>query len=905
MNDVRLPRLLQKKLAADNNTLVEVGRLHPAQLSVELNLYPLSRASMTLNEDDLPVQMHDFVELYGQNGSLGIFRVASISTTYRKQRQIQLNHALDVFTDAVLAGEMTITGTVREALSQIIAGQTANLNGTPYWRLGTCADENQYSTDVSYTNAMQMLTDIAKNEEDYYFTFDFSRFPWTINFIARNDTVLSEFRLSRNVENCQVTLNDSDLCTKLYLSIDTTTTTDDGSTTTTTHEIHEDKAAQAVWGIVAKTAGIKAEAVPDKAAWVQQYFKQHAQPSVQISISGLEVNRLTGESIDAMHLGRVCRVALPDYNTVFNERIVSFSYPDILHSPMKVQVSLANKKQDAGGSFASLNSQASATAEKASKTEKTVQNNQTQNNYRFVAQDKHITEHGTILHEAGLEIDPHGVWLFAKEEGALGTMQANLRVQSEAITAEVSRATQKEGELSSRLQVTADAVTAATGRIQRVEGDISTIQGSALWLRRDSITGVTGKMEVDADGNLIVKDGAGFRARYGNAEYGIFNENNLTAGVLVDKINGGTTKILGNRVNIEANESFTSVVGEVTRTGNWINEYQGTGIYQNRDNINAVAGKFRVDANGNVHVVNGSGLYLGEGSASLAVYKSGDITAGFIVDQINGGTATIQGNHINLNANESFRLKVGKGDVATQLAVECGNVTISNGNLVVDGYITAAGLNSIMGNFTGSISAGTITARNNFYIGNSLVSSHGAKFNGTMKFTYLTTATADAEITYADLPHYHDITIDVQDGKVTITQGAAQDTPGTGTFNIADTQYFKDAVASAKNDRSVKASNFTITNVTEYPSSNIIMFSVNATANDGTVYTSATQMVTYSGGGGGDTYTPVNYAKKGLTSVGYAKLYRYDDDRGAYVSVGTHNWYWAGSDGWDTLYEKN
>ena len=698
MNDVRLPRLLQKKLAADNNTLVEVGRLHPAQLSVELNLYPLSRASMTLNEDDLPVQMHDFVELYGQNGSLGIFRVASISTTYRKQRQIQLNHALDVFTDAVLAGEMTITGTVREALSQIIAGQTANLNGTPYWRLGTCADENQYSTDVSYTNAMQMLTDIAKNEEDYYFTFDFSRFPWTINFIARNDTVLSEFRLSRNVENCQVTLNDSDLCTKLYLSIDTTTTTDDGSTTTTTHEIHEDKAAQAVWGIVAKTAGIKAEAVPDKAAWVQQYFKQHAQPSVQISISGLEVNRLTGESIDAMHLGRVCRVALPDYNTVFNERIVSFSYPDILHSPMKVQVSLANKKQDAGGSFASLNSQASATAEKASKTEKTVQNNQTQNNYRFVAQDKHITEHGTILHEAGLEIDPHGVWLFAKEEGALGTMQANLRVQSEAITAEVSRATQKEGELSSRLQVTADAVTAATGRIQRVEGDISTIQGSALWLRRDSITGVTGKMEVDADGNLIVKDGAGFRARYGNAEYGIFNENNLTAGVLVDKINGGTTKILGNRVNIEANESFTSVVGEVTRTGNWINEYQGTGIYQNRDNINAVAGKFRVDANGNVHVVNGSGLYLGEGSASLAVYKSGDITAGFIVDQINGGTATIQGNHINLNANESFRLKVGKGDVATQLAVECGNVTISNGNLVVDGYITAAGLNSIMGN---------------------------------------------------------------------------------------------------------------------------------------------------------------------------------------------------------------
>lgn len=34
-------------------------------------------------------------------------------------------------------------------------------------------------------------------------------------------------------------------------------------------------------------------------------------------------------------------------------------------------------------------------------------------------------------------------------------------------------------------------------------------------------------------------------------------------------------------------------------------------------------------------------------------------------------------------------LKVSKGDVSTQLAVECGNVTISGGNLVVDGYVEA------------------------------------------------------------------------------------------------------------------------------------------------------------------------------------------------------------------------
>ena len=46
------------------------------------------------------------------------------------------------------------------------------------------------------------------------------------------------------------------------------------------------------------------------------------------------------------------------------------------------------------------------------------------------------------------------------------------------------------------------------------------------------------------------------------------------------------------------------------------------------------------------------------------------------------------GSKIKVNA-DAIALKVSKGDVATQLAVECGNVTITGGNLVVDGYVTA------------------------------------------------------------------------------------------------------------------------------------------------------------------------------------------------------------------------
>ena len=42
-----------------------------------------------------------------------------------------------------------------------------------------------------------------------------------------------------------------------------------------------------------------------------------------------------------------------------------------------------------------------------------------------------------------------------------------------------------------------------------------------------------------------------------------------------------------------------------------------------------------------------------------------------------------------------IELKVDSGKVATSLAVECGNVSITGGNLVVSGYVTASQLNSV------------------------------------------------------------------------------------------------------------------------------------------------------------------------------------------------------------------
>lgn len=485
MASVRLPRLLRDALSGAE--LLETGRLHPSALSVTLNLIPLSQADMTLEEDDLTLRVHDLVEIYGQNGSLGIYRVTSIATTYAGQRKVSLNHALDVLSDAILPGEDPVTGTVASVLGTLLAAQTAKLGGQSYWQLGTVEDTATYTIDNRYNNVLDCLTDMAEKENGYYFAFDFGTFPWTLHFLARNSTVMTEFRLPRNVENCRVTLDDGEQCTRLYLSVDTTTTDDNGEKTTTTHAVYDDAAGQAEWGVISKKEGIDAADVPDVSAWVQKYFDRYREPSVQIEVDGLELYRLTGEQLDEVHMGRLCRVALPDYDTVFGERIVTLNYPDLLRTPERVRVSLANKKLTAAKSFSSLNRSASDNAASSRRNYLSSQ----QNSYSLRATDRHVTEQGEILHAAGLEIDPHGVWLFAKEEGVNTGLGAEFKVQADGISALVQKTGINDlGEnetLYSYSHRTAEQYESVVGRVNGHESRIRQTE-TDIELKADNVT---------------------------------------------------------------------------------------------------------------------------------------------------------------------------------------------------------------------------------------------------------------------------------------------------------------------------------------------------------------------------------------------------------------------------------
>lgn len=682
---VRLPRKLAKSVSG--GVLAEAGRLHPVgSLGITLNLQPLSRVTMTLAEDDLPLAMHDLVEVYNQNGSVGIYRVVKVTSTYRKERKIELSHGLDVFSDATLATIQDWSGTVAQFLQMIIDGQTQTIGGQFYWRLGRCDDTSYWEKDIKYDNAMSCLTDIAKTEEDYMFTFDQSTFPWTLNFVRRDATVLSEFRLNRNTSSCAVVLDDSDLCTRLYLSVSKESEDSAGNGTywEEGYFTYNDTAAQASFGIVSKTAGVdQSVSAPeiDKETWVAQYFSRHNTPNVQITIDGAELNRRTGESFDEVHLGRICRVALPDYDTIFNERVISVNYPDALRSPASVKVSLANKRLTAEDAFSEISDTATSAASSAKSGGRGSHNDATY--FRRVIGD---TANG----------------LYSRIE------QTAYYIRSEVFDT-------------------------ANGLYSRIEQTASYIRSEVA----NTANGLRSEIEQTA---------SHIRAEVSDTANGLYSRIEETASYIraevADTANGLTSKI---------EQTASYIRSEVSDTANGLNS-----------KIEQTASYIRSEVSNTANGLN----------------SKIDQTASYIRSEVSQ-TANGLRSEIEQTAS-AVALKVSKGDVATQLSVECGNVSVSGGNLNVDGMVTANSVQSAIA----QISALSVV---------------GLNASGTIKSTSGVQA-PDFNLTGGGALSNAIQTISdgvASGGTVSFSIQRFSGSTGSFSFNIASTQYYQDGVAAA------------------------------------------------------------------------------------------------------------
>ena len=175
-------------------------------------------------------------------------------------------------------------------------------------------------------------------------------------------------------------------------------------------------------------------------------------------------------------------------------------------------------------------------------------------------------------------------------------------------------------------------------------------------------------MEMDSSGNLVIKEGAGLYVQHTSggsiAKFGVFDNNTLTGGVIVTKVNGSAgTYITGDHINISATNTAQTL-----------------------------AGAMEIDSSGNLVIKEGAGLYVehtsGGSLATFGVYDNSNLTGGIIVGKVNGQTGTyvkIQANKINLDGYVTTSMLESAFTDAQQINVD--QITINN-------YMTCLGYNT-------------------------------------------------------------------------------------------------------------------------------------------------------------------------------------------------------------------
>jgi uncharacterized protein (DUF1778 family) len=327
--EVMLPRLL-------DNSFAEVLRLHPTSASLTDNIDPLSTAKIVLPEGEPTIGVRRWIELFAGDKSLGIYRVASVSTDYGNSQTINLEHAATSLGDYLSPEETELTGTPTAILTKILSYQIAKR-----WTIGTAPTSGNYKLTVDRSNLLSAVLDLVALVDGYRLSFDFSTTPWKLSIVQNPATYTSECRITRNALNVQITTDDSEMCTRVY------------------HKQlpngYKDAANITTWGTIGKELDVSEDAkAADVLAYATKYLDMYSTPKVSINITARDLSERTGESVDAFKLGDVCRVALPDWGVVVDQRIVSINYEDLTNDYESVTITLSTTAPDLSNALAAI-----------------------------------------------------------------------------------------------------------------------------------------------------------------------------------------------------------------------------------------------------------------------------------------------------------------------------------------------------------------------------------------------------------------------------------------------------------------------------------------------------------------------------------------------------------------------
>ena len=341
--------------------------LEALDASVTLNIDGASSSASIRLPQGTNIDGRAYIRMYTVQGFAGIFRTRSPQIGFGgSSTTLQLEHAINELGDYIIAEKIVPKKkmSLKSALQKIFKYYNEKSN---LWTLGSQID-NPADTDIEdweadcileadYDNCLDVLESVMEQYPSMMLEFDFSSRPWKLNVRNRSRVVTAEGRLARNVKSATVTRDDSELFTRVYMD---GYKNNDGKYGSYTSKSAKDKYGL-IETVITGSGDVTAEVAQRT---VKSYMRNHKNPKISVTIDAIELCNITGETFDRFSIGKLCRLALPDYGETVSETITSLAFPSIYKSPNSCTVTL-NSEEDRAIKYIK---KASKTASRASRS---------------------------------------------------------------------------------------------------------------------------------------------------------------------------------------------------------------------------------------------------------------------------------------------------------------------------------------------------------------------------------------------------------------------------------------------------------------------------------------------------------------------------------------------------------
>lgn len=271
-----------------------------------------------------------------------VWRVASIRQEFATATPtVHLEHMINSLRDRIMFGEVdaaTMSGrlgattcTAQEAIEYILSQQSD-------WVLYSFDFDDvegpyKFNGDTLY----DALSHVSSTLDGAWWSYDFSVYPFRLSITNKASGVGSELIPGRNLSAITKTVDKSGMYTRFYpIGKDDLHITGDYVSKN-----------ESTYGVIAKVeTDLSLETEDELTAWANERLRKHADPAVTVEVEGLELADATGEGLDRMRLGRICRVPLSEFGVTIQERITELYYADKAHDRESVTITLSNRQDD-------------------------------------------------------------------------------------------------------------------------------------------------------------------------------------------------------------------------------------------------------------------------------------------------------------------------------------------------------------------------------------------------------------------------------------------------------------------------------------------------------------------------------------------------------------------------------